>query len=315
MRLSLAPMQGFSDQIYRSTLCHIGGVDVFYAPYIKVEGGEIKVKSLADIAPEINNGMTVVPQVLANKADDMLLVAHAVGKLGYTELNWNLGCPFPMVAKRQLGAGLLPYPEKIDSLLTDFEAQSDIALSVKMRLGYLSPDEIWPVLDVLNRHNIKEVIIHPRIGKQMYNGEADKRIMPKIVAKSAHPVAYNGDILTAEQARLLHENNPSVTHLMIGRGLLRNPFLANEIKGETLNISQKRSRFSDFTVEIAGRQLNRLQGAGHFLQKMTTYWEYWSQMFNDQHKVLKMVKKCRSVDEYFSVTEMVTNNYPLSDLA
>ena len=315
MRLSLAPMQGFSDQIYRSTLCHIGGVDVFYAPYIKVEGGEIKVKSLADIAPEINNGMTVVPQMLANKADDMLLVAHAVGKLGYTELNWNLGCPFPMVAKRQLGAGLLPYPEKIDSLLTDFEAQSDIALSVKMRLGYLSPDEIWPVLDVLNRHNIKEVIIHPRIGKQMYNGEADKRIMPKIVAKSAHPVAYNGDILTAEQARLLLENNPSVTHLMIGRGLLRNPFLANEIKGETLNISQKRSRFSDFTIEIAGRQLNRLQGAGHFLQKMTTYWEYWSQMFNDQHKVLKMVKKCRSVDEYFSVTEMVTNNYPLSDLA
>jgi len=315
MTLSLAPMQGFSDQIYRSILCHIGGVDVFYAPYIKVEGGEIKVKSLADIAPEINNGMTVVPQVLANKADDMLLVAHAVGKLGYTELNWNLGCPFPMVAKRQLGAGLLPYPEKIDSLLTDFEAQSDIALSVKMRLGYLSPDEIWPVLDVLNRHNIKEVIIHPRIGKQMYNGEADKRIMPKIVAKSAHPVAYNGDILTAGQARLLLENNPSVTHLMIGRGLLRNPFLANEIKGETLNISQKRRRFSDFTVEIAGRQLNRLQGAGHFLQKMTTYWEYWSQMFNDQHKVLKMVKKCRSVDEYFSVTEMVTNNYPLSDLA
>lgn len=315
MTLSLAPMQGFSDQIYRSTLCHIGGVDVFYAPYIKVEGGEIKVKSLADIAPEINNGMTVVPQVLANKADDMLLVAHAVGKLGYTELNWNLGCPFPMVAKRQLGAGLLPYPEKIDSLLNDFETQSDIALSVKMRLGYLSPDEIWPVLDVLNQHNIKEVIIHPRIGKQMYNGEADKRIMPEIVAKSAHPVAYNGDILTAGQARLLLENNPSVTHLMIGRGLLRNPFLANEIKGETLNISQKRSRFSDFTVEIAGRQLNRLQGAGHFLQKMTTYWEYWSQMFNDQHKVLKMVKKCRSVDEYFSVTEMVTNNYPLSDLA
>lgn len=315
MTLSLAPMQGYSDLIYRTTISKIGGIDVFYAPYIKVEGGEIKPKSLADIAPEINNGLTVVPQVLANKTDDMLQVARAVGKLGYTKLNWNLGCPFPMVAKRQLGAGLLPYPEKIDSLLSDFEAQSDIALSVKMRLGYLSPDEIWPVLDVLNRHNIKEIIVHPRIGKQMYNGEADKRIMPEIISKSAHPVAYNGDILTAGQARELIDANPTVTHLMIGRGLLRNPFLANEIKGETLNISQKRSRFSDFTVEIAGRQLNRLQGAGHFLQKMTTYWEYWSQMFADQHKVLKMVKKCHSVDEYFSVTEMVTNNYPLSDMA
>ena len=306
MRLSLAPMQGFSDQIYRSTLCHIGGVDVFYAPYIKVEGGEIKAKSLADIAPETNAGMTVVPQVLANKTDDMLQVARAVGDLGYTELNWNLGCPFPMVAKRQLGAGLLPYPDKIDSLLTDFEAQSDMAISVKMRLGYLSSDEFWPVLNVLNRHRIKEIIVHPRIGKQMYNGMADISVMPEIVEKSAHPVAYNGDIRTAEQARTLLENNPTVTHLMIGRGLLCNPFLALEIKGQAPNGYVRRNLLMNFVGTIAERQLDRLQGAGHFLQKMTTYWEYWSQMFDDAHRALKTVKKCRSVEEYTDkVQEMV----------
>ena len=306
MRLSLAPMQGFSDQIYRSTLCHIGGVDVFYAPYIKVEGGEIKAKSLTDIAPETNAGMTVVPQVLANKTDDMLLVARAVGDLGYTELNWNLGCPFPMVAKRQLGTGLLPYPDKIDSLLTDFEAQSDIALSVKMRLGYLSSDEFWPVLDVLNRHRIKEIIVHPRIGKQMYNGVADSSILPEIVEKSAHPVAYNGDITTTEQAHSLLEKNPTITHLMIGRGLLSNPFLALEIKGQTLNGYVRRNQLMNFVGTIAERQLDRLQGAGHFIQKMTTYWEYWSQMFDDAHRALKTVKKCRSVEEYTDkVQEMV----------
>lgn len=224
MKLSLAPMQGFSDQIYRSTLSHIGGVDLFYAPYIKVENGEIKAKSLADIAPETNAGITVVPQVLANKADDFLQVANAVAKLGYTELNWNLGCPFPMVAKRRLGAGLLPYPEAIDSILTEVEAQCEISLSVKMRLGYLSPDEIWPVIDVLNRHNIKEIIVHPRIGKQMYNGAANYSILPEIIAKSSHPVAYNGDIRSAEQAHNLLANNSSVAHLMIGRGLLCNNF-------------------------------------------------------------------------------------------
>lgn len=306
MRLSLAPMQGFSDQIYRSTLCHIGGVDVFYAPYIKVESGKIKAKSLTDIAPETNAGMTVVPQVLANKTDDMLLVARAVGDLGYTELNWNLGCPFPMVAKRQLGAGLLPYPDKIDNLLTDFEAQSDMALSVKMRLGYLSPDEFWPVLEVLNRHRIKEIIVHPRIGKQMYNGVADSGVLPEIIAKSAHPIAYNGDIRTAEQAHKLLDSNPTITHLMIGRGLLSNPFLALEIKGQTPNGYIRRNLLMNFVGTIAERQLDRLQGAGHFLQKMTTYWEYWSQMFDDAHRALKTVKKCRSVEEYTDkVQEMV----------
>ena len=288
IRISLAPMQGFSDVIYRSAISKIGGIDCFYAPYIKVENESIKPKSLADIAPEANDGILVVPQVMANRSKAM----------GYTELNWNLGCPFPMVAKRRLGAGLLPYPEVIDSILTEVEAQSDVALSVKMRLGYLSADEIWPVLDVLNNHRIKEIIIHPRIGKQMYNGEADKSILPTIIEKSAHPVAYNGDIRTAEQARSLITENPTVSHLMIGRGLLCNPFLASQIKSTEPNKFIKRNQLMNFVGTIAERQLDRLQGAGHFLQKMTTYWEYWSQMFADSHRALKTVKKCHTIEEY-----------------
>ena len=313
MKLSLAPMQGFSDLIYRSTLSHIGGVDVFYAPYIRVENGAIKPKNLADIAPDANAGLTVVPQVLTNSADEFLLVADTVSQMGYTELNWNLGCPFPMVAKRRLGAGLLPYPETIDSILTTFEARCGIDLSVKMRLGYLSADEVWPVLDVLNQHKIKEIIIHPRIGKQMYNGVADSSILPEIVAKSAHTVAYNGDIRTAEQAHSLIEKNPTLTHLMIGRGLLCNPFLALEIKGQTLNGYNRRNQLMNFVGTIAERQLDRLQGAGHFLQKMTTYWEYWSQMFDDAHRAFKTVKKCRTVEEYTDKVQDIVLGWKLAE--
>lgn len=313
MKLSLAPMQGFSDLIYRSTLSHIGGVDVFYAPYIRVENSAIKPKSLADIAPDANAGLTVVPQVLTNSADEFLLVADTVSQMGYTELNWNLGCPFPMVAKRRLGAGLLPYPETIDSILTTFEARCGIDLSVKMRLGYLSANEIWPVLNVLNQHKIKEIIVHPRIGKQMYNGVADSSILPEIVAKSAHAVAYNGDITTTEQAHNLLDKNPTVTHLMIGRGLLCNPFLANQIKGIEPNAFVKRNQLMNFVGTIAERQLDRLQGAGHFLQKMTTYWEYWSQMFDDAHRAFKTVKKCRTVEEYTDKVQDIVLGWKLAE--
>ena len=312
MKLSLAPMQGFSDLIYRSTLSHIGGVDVFYAPYIRVENGAVKAKSLVDIAPDANAGLTVVPQVLTNSADEFLLVADTVSQMGYTELNWNLGCPFPMVAKRRLGAGLLPYPETIDSILTTVEARCGIDLSVKMRLGYMSADEVWPVLDVLNQHKIKEITVHPRIGKQMYNGVADSSILPQIVEKSAHPVAYNGDITTTEQAHSLLEKNPNITHLMIGRGLLSNPFLANQIKGVEPNAFIKRNQLMNFVGTIAERQLDRLQGAGHFIQKMTTYWEYWSQMFDDAHRAFKTVKKCRSVEEYTDKVQDIVLGWKLA---
>lgn len=313
MKLSLAPMHGFSDLIYRSTLSHIGGVDVFYAPYIRVENGAVKAKSLADIAPDANAGLTVVPQVLTNSADEFLLVADTVSQMGYTELNWNLGCPFPMVAKRRLGAGLLPYPETIDSILTTVEARCGISLSVKMRLGYMSADEVWPVLDVLNQHKIKEIIVHPRIGKQMYNGVADSSILPQIVEKSTHTVAYNGDITSTEQAHSLLEKNPTITHLMIGRGLLSNPFLANQIKGVEPNAFIKRNQLMNFVGTIAERQLDRLQGAGHFIQKMTTYWEYWSQMFDDAHRAFKTVKKCRSVEEYTDKVQDIVLGWKMAD--
>lgn len=313
MKLSLAPMQGFSDLIYRSTLSHIGGVDVFYAPYIRVENGAVKAKSLADIAPDANAGLTVVPQVLTNSADEFLLVADTISQMGYTELNWNLGCPFPMVAKRRLGAGLLPYPDTINSILTTVEVRCRIDLSVKMRLGYMSADEVWPVLDVLNQHKIKEIIVHPRIGKQMYNGVADSSILPEIVEKSAHPVAYNGDITTTEQAHSLLEKNPNITHLMIGRGLLSNPFLANQIKGVEPNAFIKRNQLMNFVGTIAEHQFDRLQGAGHFIQKMTTYWEYWSQMFDDAHRAFKTVKKCRSVEEYTDKVQDIVLGWKLAD--
>lgn len=298
MKISLAPMQGYSDLIYRSTLCHIGGVDVFYAPYIKVEDGQIKNKHIADIEPKANTGLTVVPQVMANNSNDFLTVLNAVTELGYAELNWNLGCPFPMVAKRQLGAGLLPHPDIIDKVLTDVETNANLKISVKMRLGWQSEDEVWPVLDVLNSHKIEEITIHPRIGSQMYKGLANRQIMPQLIAKSAHPISYNGDICTPEQAQSILAENPKISHLMIGRGLLYNPFLANEIKGIQTDGRTRRNKLMDFIGTIGELQLDRLQGAGHFIQKMTTYWEYWSHMFTDQHKALKTIKKCRSIEEY-----------------
>lgn len=305
-------MQGYSDLIYRSTLCHIGGVDVFYAPYIKVENDAIKSKYLLDIEPATNAGTNVVPQVLANTSADFLRVADAVEAMGYSELNWNLGCPFPMVARRQLGAGLLPYPETIDKVLTEVESRSGMDISVKMRLGWQSPDEVWPVLDVLNRHRISEIIIHPRIGRQMYNGVADSGIIPQLSARSQHPIAYNGDIRTANDAQRILESNPNVRHLMIGRGLLFNPFLAREIKGESIDVATRRNRFLNLVGSVGERQFERLQGAGHFILKMSTYWEYWSYMFADQHKAYKIVKKCRTVEEYSDKVQEIILGWELA---
>ncbi|MGJ8661934.1 MAG: tRNA-dihydrouridine synthase, partial [Bacteroidota bacterium] len=102
-----SPLQGFTDYRFRNALNrHFGGVDTYYSPYIRLNGKlEIKPSYERDILPKNNQELQVIPQIMTNDADEFLFVAKYVQSLGYNELNWNLGCPYPMVTKRCMGSG------------------------------------------------------------------------------------------------------------------------------------------------------------------------------------------------------------------
>src|SRR5512133_3129924 len=156
-----SPLQGFTDFRFRNAFQQFfGGIDQYIAPYIRVNGKlEIKPANERDILPANNSTLNLIPQIITKDADEFLFVAKYIQKLGYTELNWNLGCPYPMVAKRGMGSGLLSSPGKIDEILTRVCAETDIQLSVKMRLGYESPLEIFHVLPVLERFSLANITI------------------------------------------------------------------------------------------------------------------------------------------------------------
>jgi tRNA-dihydrouridine synthase B len=111
-----SPLQGFTDfRFHNAFQSFFGGIDKYITPYIRVDGNsEIKRASERDLLPANNSSLDLIPQIITKDADEFLFVAEYVRKLGYTELNWNLGCPYPMVAKRGMGSGLLSTPQKID---------------------------------------------------------------------------------------------------------------------------------------------------------------------------------------------------------
>jgi tRNA-dihydrouridine synthase B len=301
MIVSLAPMQGYTDAAYRVALHEcIGGVDKYYAPYLKYENdGRIKNKYLFDILPEQNKGLLLVPQILSNKTSEFRDAIKRIKQMGYLELNWNLGCPYPMVTNKKLGAGLLPYPEIIQSILNDLFDKTEIELSVKVRAGLATNDEIFRVIDILNQFPIKEIIFHPRIAKQLYKGLADRALLKPLIEQSRNPVAYNGDILDFTGVHQLKAEFPAIEHIMIGRGLLSNPLLALEIKeNQRLTNDRKKILFQQFHNKIFEANEIRLAGAGHLLNKMMVYWEYFSVLFENQHRVFKEIKKCRTVTDF-----------------
>ena len=123
-----SPLQGFTDFRFRNAFQkYFGGIEQYIAPYIRLDGKRrIKPANERDILPENNILLDLIPQIITKDAGEFLFVAKYVQKLGYTELNWNLGCPYPMIAKRGMGSGLLSDPEKIDEILTRVCAETDI---------------------------------------------------------------------------------------------------------------------------------------------------------------------------------------------
>ncbi len=89
--------------------------------------------------------LQVIPQIITNDAEEFLFVAKYVKQLGYNELNWNLGCPYPMVAKCGMGSGLICNTGRIDEILERAHNETDIIVSMKMRMGYDNPSEILDV--------------------------------------------------------------------------------------------------------------------------------------------------------------------------
>ena len=306
-----SPLQGFTDFRFRNAINkYFGGIDTYYSPYIRLNGKlVIKPSYERDLLPENNIGLEVIPQIITNDADEFLFVAKYVKDLGYKELNWNLGCPYPMVTKSGMGSGLICNPEKINHILDRVHSESDIIVSMKMRLGYDTTEEILDVLPILDTYPIKNIAIHARIGKQLYKGGVHLDAFQQCIDNTKHKLYYNGDIKSVTKFREMQERFPTINHWMIGRGLISDPFLPSMIRQNTLEYPKnKMELFRAFHDTLYGIYSESLSGSTHLLLKMYHLWEYFAVTFSNPHKVLKKIKKAQSIRNYeLAVAEIFKN--------
>lgn len=305
-----APLQGFTDYIYRKVYAeHFSGVDKFFIPYISVKNDNILKKHIREVLPENNMQSTVIPQVMAQNSEELLLMAKVLAGYGYEEINLNLGCPYPMVANRGRGAGLLPYPAKLQYMLNDYFEKSEMKLSVKMRAGLESPAEIEQLLPILNAFPLTEVILHPRIASQLYEGEVLESVFEKASDLCSHRLIYNGDIFSLEEFKAKNKKFSKTENWMIGRGILMNPFLPDEIRGMEITSEFKKEKLADFHQTLFERYTERMDNSGNTLNKMKQFWIYFSHLFPNQRKVLKRIKKANTVLKYISQVEIIMKTY------
>ena len=306
-----SPLQGFTDFRFRNAFHkYFGGIDTFYAPYIRLNGKMvIKNSYQKDLQPENNTTLEVIPQVMTGDADEFLFVVKYIQSLGYKELNWNLGCPYPMVTKQGMGSGLICNPEKIDHILKRAHEETDVVVSMKMRMGYENAEEILDVFPILDSYPLKNIAIHARIGKQLYKGGVDLDAFQKCVESTTHKLYYNGDITTVAKFQEMQKRFPSIDHFMMGRGLIADPFLPSMIKNNTTEYPKDRWKiFSEFHDTIYQQYDEALSGPTPIKMKMQGFWEYFSQSTSNPHKAFKKIKKANNPKAYQQAVREILNN-------
>lgn len=336
-----APMEGVTGYIWRNAHHRFyPGIHRYYTPFLaprKKRGCSRKEKN--DIAPEHNRGIPLVPQVLTNSADAFVGMADILSELGYTEVNLNLGCPAGTVVSKGRGSGFLKDPK---ALLTFFDEVFEekekkkipVDISVKTRLGMEDPEEIIPLMQIYNRFPLSEVIIHARVRKDMYKYPVRREAFGQALAMSRHPVCYNGDILSPKDGLDFAREFPQVSRVMLGRGLIGNPWLHESIRSmvEACDGDQHKAaidrpteggipkpaglkdgpsgfcledlrRFRLFHQEILDGYQEILSGDKNVLFKMKELWSFVFMGTAGQDKVWKKIRKAGSLDEYHRIVE------------
>ena len=291
-----APMEGMTTWLWRRVHHRIfGGADKYFTPFLSPNATcTFQVKERREI--EDNEGLNVVPQLLTADPEHFIWAARVLGDMGYGEINLNLGCPSGTVAAKRKGSGLLSWPDQLTALLDGvFAALPDMKISVKTRIGRHDDGE-WPaLLDIYNRYPIHELIVHPRVGKDMYRGAARRQVFDWTRRHTALPLVYNGDIWTADDAA-----SWDVT-VMTGRGLIADPALLRRSRG---GAPATRAELGDFMGALAdGYEAAAGQDAA--LHRMWEIWFYLIAAFPEAGDALKRMRKCRRLADYRPIARSV----------
>ncbi|MBP5645060.1 MAG: tRNA-dihydrouridine synthase family protein [Bacteroidales bacterium] len=291
MKIAFAPLQGYTDAVYRRAHHEVaGGVDEYYTPFVRWGGEGLRPKDRRDVDPARNAGVPTVPQVIARDRDEFARLCDALQGMGWGRIDLNMGCPFPMQVKAGRGSGLLQNADSVEAIADEMLRRPEVAFSLKMRLGQESEEEGLRLLPIVNAMPLLHVTLHPRLGRQQYKGEPDREAFGRFHEACRHPMLFNGDITSREEVDDLLAHFPRLKGVMLGRGLLARPWLFSD--GEPWQVVH------DMHERVYRHVCDTLQGESQMLPHLHAFWEYQTALLDKkQHKAIMKSTTLRRYNE------------------
>ena len=223
----LAPMEGVTSPVLRKAIDRVGGVGVVCTEFIRIAHEHVNSASLQrEVVHAENSALSV--QLMGRGADWMADAAGTLSEAGADVVDVNMGCPTRRAVKGGVGAAMLRDPALCHEVLTAMRLRVDGLLSAKIRAGFDSPEHAVTIAQTIERAGVDYLVVHPRCRTDLYKGVADWRVVERIRQHIDIPVVGNGDVWYADDALTLEEQT-GCHGVMIGRPVLRNPFIFRQI--------------------------------------------------------------------------------------
>jgi len=318
----LAPLEGITTYVYRNAFKkYYGGIDRYFTPFLTAS--HLKGREKREVDPENNQGIEVVPQILTNDSSLFVTISKQLAELGYSEVNLNLGCPSGTVVSKGRGAGFLDKIKELDIFMDEiFDQLPNMKISVKTRIGVEFDSEWDDILEIYKKYPIKELIVHPRLRNDFYDGQVRLEAFAKAIPDFEN-LCYNGDIVDvdsyikistyikeAEKETARNQSFPEV--YMIGRGVIANPELPGilrEFEGEKTfdsdrgNIDKKKLRA--FLGDIVDSYLIEMANEKQVVMKMKELWTYLAKGLDLSVQDIRAIHKTSRLADYKSVEQMI----------
>ena len=300
-----APMEGLTDSVYRRLHHrHFGGVDRYYMPFFSPTVHRCLTKKEDRELPFAESeGFHAVPQIMTKVPEDFLWAAQVCRDRGYAQANLNIGCPSGTVVAKGKGAGMLRDLDALDRFFDAVFSDAPLPISVKTRLG-VDDDENFPkLMDIFNRYPIHELTVHPRVRKDFYKNPLHRECFDYAVSVSKNPLCYNGDVCSLADIASVTEKYPSLSGVMLGRGLVADPGM---LSGGTTAAKLKafHDDLLDTYTQVFGSQRNAMF-------RLKENWFYLAHKFDGGEKLFKALRKSTDFAQYQTIAGEIFATLPL----
>lgn len=228
-KIVVAPMAGISNMTFRR-ICKSMGASLVVAEMVSDKAITYGNEKTFELLRMNDDERPISQQIFGSDVKSFVEAAKIVEeKMKPDIIDINMGCPVPKVAvKNQAGSALLKNPEKVGEIIKAVVGAVNVPVTVKIRSGWdQSSINAVEIAKIAEANGASAITVHARTRAQGYAGKADWNIIKEVVNAVDIPVIGNGNVVSCYDAKkMLDETGCSA--VMIGRGLLGNPWLIKE---------------------------------------------------------------------------------------